>query len=404
MNRGFALIAATLLAACRAPVPQSPAPESAAPRPDTLRVEQVAKGVSYEYRWYREGPALVHWLSVDPRACGVEFRTMKALDHVIGRAGPEAMARATAESSGRPVIAAVNADFFAYQPPGISEGPQMSNGRIIKSGGTWREALEDRVLRLQPVAAFAPGGKAFLAHTQLRAFVHAGARNVRLAGINIATLPDRTYMFDSFLGDTTATDSTATEIVLRNFGNPDRWQRAGVVTALDTLPAGVAIPKDGFVVALRGASRGVLGHIEPGDTLRISIAFDSLPANITEMIGGYPMLLVHGKAVHHDETGLRPTFSDRGHPRTAIGWGRDGRIHIVVVDGRKPGVSAGMTLHELAEYLRANGITEAMNFDGGGSSTMVLNGRIANQSADPTGERAVANALAVLGPAPGTCR
>jgi exopolysaccharide biosynthesis protein len=106
--------------------------------------------------------------------------------------------------------------------------------------------------------------------------------------------------------------------------------------------------------------------------------------------------LQKGHAVHHDEPGLRPTFSDRRHPRAAIGIDRKGAVHIVAVDGRQPGHSDGMTLQELGDFLLAHGITDAMNLDGGGSTTLIVGGHIVNRPSDASGERAVSNALLLI--------
>jgi exopolysaccharide biosynthesis protein len=84
-----------------------------------------------------------------------------------------------------------------------------------------------------------------------------------------------------------------------------------------------------------------------------------------------------------------------------VGVAGDGRrLLLVTVDGRQPGYSAGMTLRELAALLRSLGARDALNLDGGGSTTFVVapgggEPRIANQPSDSTGERPVGNALAV---------
>jgi exopolysaccharide biosynthesis protein len=62
-----------------------------------------------------------------------------------------------------------------------------------------------------------------------------------------------------------------------------------------------------------------------------------------------------------------------------------------------------MTLAELADLMRELGARDALNLDGGGSTTLVLGGRVVNRPTDGAGERPVTNALLVLGPAPGTC-
>jgi exopolysaccharide biosynthesis protein len=99
-----------------------------------------------------------------------------------------------------------------------------------------------------------------------------------------------------------------------------------------------------------------------------------------------------------------PGFATGRHPRTAVGVARGGRrLLLVVVDGRQKGYSDGMTLRELAEVMRAFGARDAINLDGGGSTTLVYADpdssgklRVANRPSDPTGERPVGNALAIV--------
>ena len=86
-------------------------------------------------------------------------------------------------------------------------------------------------------------------------------------------------------------------------------------------------------------------------------------------------------------------FSETWHPRTAIGRRADGKILLVTVDGRQPLLSAGMSLQMLAELLVSFDATEAMNLDGGGSTTMYLLGKVVNSPSDKTGERPVSDAI-----------
>ncbi len=67
----------------------------------------------------------------------------------------------------------------------------------------------------------------------------------------------------------------------------------------------------------------------------------------------------------------------------------------MAVDGRQPGVSVGMTLPGLAELLLEFGAVEAINLDGGGSTTMVVKGKIVNKPSDQTGERPVSDAILI---------
>jgi exopolysaccharide biosynthesis protein len=392
-------LASILFAAC-----SSSTLPSVAPRPDTLRSARVANGVSHEHRWYAATPWAVHHVTIDPQACGIELRTMKGQDRIVGRETTTSMAKRASSHFGRPVLAAVNADFFSFEPPGVSEGPQISNGRLIKSEGTHREAIEDRVVRLRPVFAFSSGRETFLTHTRFRGQLRTRAATIELNGVNVRPHGSAAFVFDTLFGEMTPVDTGAIELVLRESTQVGPVERRGVVVAVDTAASGVAIPRNGFVVSADGAARATMASVAIGDTIAWRVAFDSLPANITEMVGGYPMLLLGGNPVHHEETGLRTAFSDRRHPRVAIGLDRKRRIHIVAVDGRREWYSAGMTLQELADYLLALGIGDAMNFDGGGSTTLVVKDTIVNRPTDANGERAVANALVVLGPRAGDCR
>lgn len=117
----------------------------------------------------------------------------------------------------------------------------------------------------------------------------------------------------------------------------------------------------------------------------------------TEAVGGFPDLIDGGLRVGDLEVEARPSFAAARHPRTAVGYDIDsGRLWLVVVDGRQAPHSAGMTLPELAALFEALGAEEALNLDGGGSSTLVIGTAPVNRPSDATGERAVVNALALV--------
>jgi exopolysaccharide biosynthesis protein len=117
-------------------------------------------------------------------------------------------------------------------------------------------------------------------------------------------------------------------------------------------------------------------------------------AGVFDAVGGFPMLLQDGRIV-------ACTISCGSQPRTAVGVTADGRILLVVVDGRQPRWSVGPTHVEFARILRDLGAETALNLDGGGSSTMVVEGELVNRPSDGR-ERALANAILVLpGPDPG---
>jgi hypothetical protein len=137
-----------------------------------------------------------------------------------------------------------------------------------------------------------------------------------------------------------------------------------------------------------------------GDTLQIEEGWSLVrgaPDGRTEILAGFPALLTGGAVIGDLEGEARPAFALARHPRTGLGIDTDrNRLWLVVVDGRRDGIAEGMTLPELATLFQALGATEALNLDGGGSSTMVVRGRVVNRPSDPLGARPVVNALTVL--------
>lgn len=109
-----------------------------------------------------------------------------------------------------------------------------------------------------------------------------------------------------------------------------------------------------------------------------------------------PLMRIGGEDVAVPEV----TFNTYRHPRTAVGKKADGTAMFVVVDGRSKGNAAGMSITELQSVMRWLGCKDALNLDGGGSSAMVVNGKVVNHTCDNgkfdnEGERKVSNALIV---------
>lgn len=108
-------------------------------------------------------------------------------------------------------------------------------------------------------------------------------------------------------------------------------------------------------------------------------------------IGGGPMLVQEGRRqVTNDAERM---FTGKAihdlHPRTAMGYTRDGRLIILAVQGRFPGEAEGASLNDLADMLLELGAWEALNLDGGGSSCLLVQGKETIRPSDKTGQRPV---------------
>lgn len=161
-----------------------------------------------------------------------------------------------------------------------------------------------------------------------------------------------------------------------------------------------SLPRNGGVVlsALPASDEAMqILSLVPGSTVTLDWSLGW--SNTLDVIGGSPLLVADGKTALTDCT----TSLCHRAPRTGIGVTADGKLLLVVVDGRRPTHwSVGATLKEFARIFLDLGATWALNLDGGGASTMVVNGAVVNRPSDTGGERGVASAVLILpGPDPG---
>ena len=149
------------------------------------------------------------------------------------------------------------------------------------------------------------------------------------------------------------------------------------------------------------------GSIAPGDTIKLSFGLPPATRHLQEAIGGGPRIIRDGSSsIEYEREYLDYSFAMDRNSRTAVGYAHNRQIlFLVTVDGGQPGYSVGMRLEELANFMAheladftvsgANAY-QALNMDGGGSTTMVVRQRVVNRPSDPIGERPVGNALLVI--------
>ncbi len=229
---------------------------------------------------------------------------------------------------------------------------------------------------------------------------------VKLSGINKRRFKNGLVLYTDTFGPSTGTSPAGLEAVVRD----------GSVAELLADAGDAELPAGGAVLSAAGTRVADLRRLAAvGRPLRLTTTLASrgrrggrrppaLPLRGCSYISAGPALILRGQLLSRAQQlreGRRIAnrrFVGRRHPRTAVGIRRGGRtVLLVTVDGRQEG-SAGMSLPELARFLRRQGAREAYNLDGGGSTTMVLKGRVANTPSDLLGrERRVSDALVVLG-------
>ena len=180
---------------------------------------------------------------------------------------------------------------------------------------------------------------------------------------------------------------------MRSF-SPVSYTRIGKNVYGRTSPAEAAARTKG-VFAMNRSGHGV--DIFSADT----VLCDATVTEWYSVMAAGPVLIEEGKPYYYSTV---DGFHDRRHPRSLIGYsvypnGRPDRIYMIVIDGRFPGKADGASIDECVKICRYLGLYEALNLDGGGSSTLwtgengVINHPNDNRKWDHEGERPVPNIL-----------
>ncbi|MFC4059259.1 phosphodiester glycosidase family protein [Planomonospora corallina] len=322
------------------------------------------------------GPWAMRVVMVDPKVFRGSYRTSVGVS-VAKRETTSSISKKTK------AIAGVNGGFFnihtAKALQGDPVGVSVVGGRLLSEGVPGRSGL------------VITGRKARI--TELRTLVTAlssdGAR-IEVKGVNRAAGAEDLVLYTEEFGAKTAADGGA-EIVVDAQGRIVRARAAGGV-----------VPRGHYVLHGTGTmAEWLYEHAWETWTMRISTRVIDLRTGRaipltpeTYVMGGGVGLLRNGRvrisAAADGHASVNMML--RRHPRTLVGVDRSGGLILVTVDGRNPGVSVGASMVEAAQIMRWLGAKQAINFDGGGSSAMVVRHKVVNRPSDGR-ERTVGDAL-----------
>jgi len=326
-----------------------------------------------------EGPWRVHVLEADPRKVRVEIA--HAYDAAIGL-------ETTADLAVRHgALAAINGGYFRMKGllAGDNQGTLQLDGRLLSEPDRGRAAVgfyeEDGVSR----AVF--GRLSFRG-----AVTFGGGATLNLDGINRPRGSSEIILFTPEFHRTTLTPPGGAELILGN----------GRMIEIRDGGGSSVIPASGSVLSI-GSKRlhEVRKHAQLGTTVSIETKIISLLPDpegewdqAEDISGAGPLLLWQGERIEEPEKeSISSVFFLARHPRTAVGVKADGTLVFVVVDGRRPKESVGMSLPELTDLMLEFECVSAVNLDGGGSTTMVIGDEIVNQ---PSGGSPRRNADSIL--------
>lgn len=357
---------------------------------DTMTV--VRPGVIHIRRTTTD-PLRINLMILDLRAPELDMQVSIGDAQLTGRRRPSAMAKKAG------AFAAINGDLFSGT--GIPQGLTITNGKVVVAP-KYRATFgwtNDR----KPFIGFVTQDWSWNAQIT--------AASGATFGIDLLNYPPcqrgRLCVFNDFMPTVTSLPSDVKIEI----------DPSGTIVSIASGKVLRVKPGHRVLQATGGAAQWVTRHLKVGDVPQLR--FDTFPelGSFSQAVSGGPILVRNGSFVTDCQCAFRDcklapktqknlqcedftTDWKQKHydyvrmPRTAIAYNADQSLLIVaVIDGYQRGYSRGATQLELANLLLEFGAYDAMELDGGGSSSMTIDGKIMNRPPDAGGERAVANAL-----------
>lgn len=378
---------------------------------DTHR--QVAPGIVFTEKIETGlNPMVVHCLDIDLNRSGIRVRTGQALDRIEIEGKNSGREQVSTLSARNHAFAAVNGDFFPFtgDPLGLS----ILNGELLSEPPGYRASI-----------GFGQGGPQIEVLGFEGSFQFGSHSAVRVDGVNRLPGKNEIVVLSPAFHSTPVTTRPLTVLTVDGIPLPLRLGvplhgRLANVQALrpqEHLPS--IRSKEALLIADPSSLSPLDTQLRIGAECRLNLDLYSnqkLTAGgrypspdrasksqsrspvwreVQNAVGGGPLLLKNGRieidsiAEEFDTI----SFVNQRHPRTAAGITSKGHLLLVVVDGRAS-FSQGASLLEMATLMKIVGAKDAINLDGGGSTTMVVSGAVVNAPSDGR-ERYVANALMV---------
>ncbi len=348
---------------------------------DTLYHAQVGPGMYQTEYNFRTVPWRVHVLRIELGQPNLKFRTVKADDYMYGTETPSSMRERLQQKEGAYVVAGINGDFYSGGKP---SNTQVIDGTMLKKPHSTREAL----LFDESYNPWIAGNLSFSGSVKGTGFTES------ISVLNESRPANSVAAYNSYIGSSTGTNAYGTEIALKLEGESLVNEPASyVVTRIEENVGDMSFNNnEDIILSIHGTPLNSFSSVAVNDTLELEFDLQPLTQKIKEAIGGNGQFVKNGVVNSNWEV---------RHPRTAVGFTQDTtQIFFVVVEGRYS-LSKGMMLSELGDFMTRIGVSEAINLDGGGSSSLLIQDELVNHPSDGT-ERATANGLFVMMPDPGT--
>lgn len=340
-----------------------------------------------------EGPVKfrIFYTTTDLTEKYVDVRGIKHTDRLVG-VSTISEAMESHDTENRNYFAGVNADFFSQSSPcGITVIDREVYGSEQSSGWYLFGMNENKLPMI--------GSGELSVNVTLPSGESMNSRKFNRNG-NI----DELVVYSHRFGEKTTTDSQVAEVIIYPI-NTDNTLIPGTTVTMQvqgttTTGGSTPIPEGGYILSGKGQAASFLKKLSANDEIKVKCAvrFDGITGGkVTQALGGCPPILSNGKVLDTDNV---LDHLSTAQPRTAVGFNAElTKLVMLVADGRSS-ISVGPISKVLAGMMKCAGCTEALNFDGGGSSEMYVDKLgIVNVPSDGK-ERQVTNGLYLSTDAP----
>jgi hypothetical protein len=363
---------------------------------DSSSVHHVRPGVLHRFINDQRGPWRIHTLEIDLTQSDLEIGSGRALDKLFGRERTSSIANRHS-SDERNVIAALNSDFFSLKTG------EIENNNVIES-----EFVKGTKMTGSPFDTFNNIHSQFAVSQERKPLIDRfefvgsifwkNGSMTHLFGVNDIPNSNTVVLFNHYYGNSTPTDTV--KMAIHELPLSELFYHSDTLYTIVSGAArtgGTPLAKGSIVLSGYNVQDGdPFSTAKRGDTVKIYLGLKPDRGLVKALVGGWPRIVLDGKNIASSADSLEgtfPRFSSNRHPRSGVGFSKDStRVFFIVVDGRTQS-SVGMSLVEFADLMITSGIYQGMNLDGGGSTTLVVDGNIVNSPSDPFGERAVGNCL-----------
>lgn len=356
---------------------------------DTIFHATVGPGTT-QTSIYLTGPTTLHifYTTTDVTNPNVEFRSVIAQDKLPGGEIIPNMASRKSNAN-QTYFAGVNADFFQTQGrvgEPVSTAIVDSEIYLLKGSRTYFSVTDN--------------GDLLIDNASFSSKASANGTTSTINGINIEPTGNRLVLFTERYGAPTGAAEGVYEVALKPTDSKvTLGSQTYTVSSAPSSTGNMTIPAGECVLSGAGTKASFVSALNIGDevTINTTITIEGeTRTDICQSAGGLPIILQDGEILN-TETALDHLTALN--PRTAIGFNEDRtKLIMLVVDGR--GASAGVVSKDLAAIMKNAGASTAMNFDGGGSSSLYVNILgVRNRPSDGS-SRAVANGVFAVAPVP----